>query len=905
MSSITYTEAPRRSRRDVTPISEKEGEAIEARYSQSLHHPPVVPPTSKRYIHAQMLWKEFLQFRHYNGPCLQHGEPIPSPGRLKHFMEWVFKGSVGLLTERMTLKTLKNTWYSFRTMYFRTTDNLIPPHIGTDVLSFIKTELRGKGLAKVRRQKALADALDIGWLLTYLWCYDIHEFRHPRYRVQLSFMLLLITYTGARPGTIIESSAYRGSNQAMRYKDFELIGLPTGPGNSLELILKVRFRYEKGNRDQGGNDHEEYKWVALREDRICRGRCPVSHFLGLAFADDIFVDLRKPGELKYLKSLGNNEGLHFRFKKTKQDMLIFRHCKKDNSIDPELSYNYNEASRDVAELGIRLGFRETLRMYNLRRGTANAIDGNAEVSPNQYSQLLGHAVKVMGESYISNISAIDVQGIINHESLRQDHIRMLRSMRLNLNPNAPTSLPFLENKAVLEHPDLVQLDADLRILEGKRLAEGDSLQLRQQHNNTIWKRKRLFVKLYQKARIQYRDISFELADSNKIRKMIENGENGVLTDKTKTTSESPLLKFISPTHFPDRFAIAVGFWTQEPHHNALPDASIIQALQNLCMPEECVNYYPGKLQSMAAVQFRRNLRAKESKRLNDVRRKAGLNSQSGQAVQSRKSISTHLKRHLTKHQSQCLWDKCNLQCASEEDLQRHLWESHSVTLKQGPFEPKFCFEHPECGWFTDEFNWEDHCEIHAKAPRRNLNLVQSYHMFTAGLQCPFCLNTQSLFSKQFTQFTNRGIFNRHMDVHQKAYRDRGPMKCPVLSCTSDLFTSYFELQIHFFDIHGLKLKGFTRSHGLRHSKLDHVHVDDEIEEEREFREDFAELALDLENQSEDDANDWTDVSVSDDGLEDTIGREASASKLCGRIKRKVMLDISSCKHQKFKSQRSN
>lgn len=64
----------------------------------------------------------------------------------------------------------------------------------------------------------MADALDVAWLLTYLWCYDKHEFRHPRYRAQISFILLLIVYTGLRPGAIIESSANRGSNEAMRYK---------------------------------------------------------------------------------------------------------------------------------------------------------------------------------------------------------------------------------------------------------------------------------------------------------------------------------------------------------------------------------------------------------------------------------------------------------------------------------------------------------------------------------------------------------------------------------------------------------------------------------------------------------------------------------------------------------------
>jgi hypothetical protein len=158
--------------------------------------------------------------------------------------------------------------------------------------------------------------------------------------------------------------------------------------------------------------------------------------------------------------------------------------------------NYNEMARILVELGIWLGLRDILKADNLRRGAANKFEGKShsklldyelmqsgetEISANQYAQLLGHAVKVMGESYISNISAVDVQGIINDEPLRQDHIQKLRSMRLHLNPNAPIHLLFLECKAVLDNPELIQLDAHLKSLEEKRRVEGDSSELRQQH----------------------------------------------------------------------------------------------------------------------------------------------------------------------------------------------------------------------------------------------------------------------------------------------------------------------------------------------------------------------------------------------------------------------------------------
>ncbi|KAH9210602.1 hypothetical protein DL95DRAFT_393368, partial [Leptodontidium sp. 2 PMI_412] len=165
-----------------------------------------------------------------------------------------------------------------------------------------------------------------------------------------------------------------------------------------------------------------------------------------------------------------------------------------------------------------------------------------------------------------------------------------------------------------------------------------------------------------------------------------------------------------------------------------------------------------------------------------MRRRGKVLPSQNQSLQSRKSISAHLKRHVH-GQTQCLWAGCSEHCTSEQNLIRHLWKSHGVTVKQASFEPQFCFEHPQHGWFTDEFDWEDHCETHMQVPRRTFNLRRSHHMLIAGLQCPFCWDNETAFSKRFTQFTNRAIFNRHVDAHEKSFGDCEIISCPVSSCT--------------------------------------------------------------------------------------------------------------------------
>ena len=58
--------------------------------------------------------------------------------------------------------------------------------------------------------------------MAHLWCSDDHEYLHERYRVQLSFLLIVFSATGARAGAIVESSSYRGTNQALAYKVCQL-----------------------------------------------------------------------------------------------------------------------------------------------------------------------------------------------------------------------------------------------------------------------------------------------------------------------------------------------------------------------------------------------------------------------------------------------------------------------------------------------------------------------------------------------------------------------------------------------------------------------------------------------------------------------------------------------------------
>jgi hypothetical protein len=94
---------------------------------------------------------------------------------------------------------------------------------------------------------------------------------------------------------------------------------------------------------------------------------------------------------------------------------------------------------------------------------------------------------------------------------------MLRSMRLHLNPDAPSELSIAECKRVLDDPELVELDKALSLLE-EQLKESDTVKLRQRHLETTWSRKHCFERSYREARVQSRAKFYEMAELNKSEK---------------------------------------------------------------------------------------------------------------------------------------------------------------------------------------------------------------------------------------------------------------------------------------------------------------------------------------------------------------------------------------------------
>ena len=66
-----------------------------------------------------------------------------------------------------------------------------------------------------KRSKPVCSSVDLHSLLMYNWCFYREGIAHERYRVQTTLLCQIMAYTSTRPGALIESSCYRGTNESL------------------------------------------------------------------------------------------------------------------------------------------------------------------------------------------------------------------------------------------------------------------------------------------------------------------------------------------------------------------------------------------------------------------------------------------------------------------------------------------------------------------------------------------------------------------------------------------------------------------------------------------------------------------------------------------------------------------
>ncbi|KAL8903798.1 MAG: hypothetical protein Q9207_003690 [Kuettlingeria erythrocarpa] len=203
--------------------------------------------------------------------------------------------------QAVRLNTFESLWKGIRQLYY---DNSTVP-VNDSISKEVSTWLNGPfctkyGLARGSLPKYTVGYNGILGALCYHWISDTEKFPLERDRVQLALFILLLAYTGARPGAIVESdvAGIRQSNEALKYRDIQL-KLVRPSGAAPLLIMKVRITLDKGRRHRG-----ESKTLTLYENCVQPVMCPIVYFLALAFTDNAFhPELVEAGLFFHLSTL--------------------------------------------------------------------------------------------------------------------------------------------------------------------------------------------------------------------------------------------------------------------------------------------------------------------------------------------------------------------------------------------------------------------------------------------------------------------------------------------------------------------------------------------------------------------------------------------------------------------------
>lgn len=234
---------------------------------------------------------------------------------------------------------------------------------------------------------------DLAIIIHYHWVHDPSIFPTERQRVQFAFIMLLIAYTGSRPGALMNTESGEESKpKGLRYQDFELVLLrdPENPAVHV-LIMHAVLHHMKG-REGNGKPYvpgRPARWDFTdvtrtsymfwqRDDSLAF--CPITMFLSLAFADgaiDAKTGIHSPADLFSKKVPRGLNALRIPWEPgvEKKPVLLASQVSGCFQACSDRMLRFNSFSSDVRRLGLHAGFPDAVTSYCTRRAVANAVDG--------------------------------------------------------------------------------------------------------------------------------------------------------------------------------------------------------------------------------------------------------------------------------------------------------------------------------------------------------------------------------------------------------------------------------------------------------------------------------------------------------------------------------------------------
>ncbi|KAJ9483843.1 hypothetical protein VN97_g9548 [Penicillium thymicola] len=408
--------------REYQDEQEKEGNTI--------CHPELAPATLEKYDYAVNSWALWRISRNESTNPDFPNLPIPTPERLKLFAEFYIKSCKKVPSQRSAC----GHFTSFTSKWERETSRSLSKEVKDDVLNFIRTELTVRyKLPTKPRERFLVNGKDIDYLLRHLFVDDHHDYVHERVRMQTGSSLSLFAGSGARAGAIIESSAYRKSNECLYYRH-----------------LSFHLKWSKENEHL-------IRWVTIDPEFIKGWRyrdditLPKNWFrehpvLGMSFvfwvivhgvADGAFKGLATVTEVLAAKPPKGRESWTLEWNETVKDLPFFRMVDSKGPKSTK-ALTFSSLRHNFTSLAQRDGFKDQLRVHGIRGGVANKIDPKASQATR--GQALDHQNHDTYIKYQSSLKALDIQALFYDLEPDYECRDMEQSMSHHRDSNVPLQL---------------------------------------------------------------------------------------------------------------------------------------------------------------------------------------------------------------------------------------------------------------------------------------------------------------------------------------------------------------------------------------------------------------------------------------------------------------------------------
>ncbi|KAL6712955.1 hypothetical protein ACLMJK_009510 [Lecanora helva] len=551
-------------------------QALLAQPEDDIVKPKRASSTQKSITDMRKHWRRFCQeiLQKRSGPSTDSTDCLRKAclRDIQVFLQWLLHQS-----RQRKVKTLLNCVKTWSTMYRDDIGVCSDKDLIAKINIYCRTTLTQEfALDPTVTPKESTNERDLYHLLAYLWAQDKHIYPVERQRLQTALLTQLIALTTVRPGSLVESSCYRNSNEALRYQDvvLRLVRDPLDQSQSI-LLMEVTVRLWKGARER----MKPVTFVFYEHD--CLLFCPVLNMLGLAFADNAFeCDVIQGIQDIYEHKIPDfKESTQLKWKDDWLPRPIFRRaCSTTSETTTSLikPLRYESLASQIGALGKGAGFRAPLTAYAFRRGAAQVV--NSIATPAERNQIMGHTNSYIFEKYYQNrVVSTDISAAFLKKPPRSSLLASVGHIGIDRDPRAPCGLEPEEKSAALADQRYVAIEARIKELRSEcyRACSGPL------SNSAVVQSQKKELTKVQNQRQRLRQALLKSASRNKRKKFFDNiDQDDIRQAKSgiKVTYNPPL----SVYSLPCRANLATILTHVDPHE---PKANQLErrfeALQNL------------------------------------------------------------------------------------------------------------------------------------------------------------------------------------------------------------------------------------------------------------------------------------------------------------------------------------